>query len=107
MIDTEYPRTQNYYENNCLRMFFVFSLVFPYFLSAFVLSKCPGKKDIFKELRVRFVFFLKIAISKLFFGSNNFVSEGMTGRRFHRTTEVIPRQPWKSKKPPLLPDLFK
>ena len=30
----------------------------------------------------------------------------MTRRRFHRTTEVIPRRPWKSKSP-LLPDLIK
>ena len=42
-----------------------------------MLSKCPGKKDIFKELRVRFVIFPKIIISESFFVSNNFVSEGM------------------------------
>ena len=30
----------------------------------FMLLKCPGKKDIFKELRVRFVIFLKIIISE-------------------------------------------
>ena len=29
-----------------------------------MLSKCPGKKDIFEELRVRFVIFPKIIISE-------------------------------------------
>ena len=29
-----------------------------------MLSKCPGEKDIFKELRVRFVIFPKIIISE-------------------------------------------
>ena len=33
---------------------------FSSFLRDFVLSKCPGKKDIFKELGVRFVIFPKI-----------------------------------------------
>ena len=33
-----------------------------------MLSKCPGKEDIFKELRVRFVIFLIIIISESFFG---------------------------------------
>ena len=28
-----------------------------------------------------------------------FSTPNMTGRRFHRTTEVIPRRPWKSKSP--------
>ena len=42
-----------------------------------MLSKCPGKKDIFKELRVGFVIFPKIIISESFFVSNNFVSEGI------------------------------
>ena len=41
-----------------------------------MLSKCPGKTDNFKELRVRFVIFAKIIISESFFVSNNFVSEG-------------------------------
>ena len=47
-----------------------------------MLSKCPGKKGIFKELRVRFVIFPKIIISEQFFVSNNSVSEskGHTGR---------------------------
>ena len=31
----------------------------------------------------------------------------MTGRRFHRTTEAIPRRSWKSLKTPLLPGLLK
>ena len=43
-----------------------------------MVSKCPGKKDIFEELRVRFVIFPKIFISESFFVSNNFVSEGTT-----------------------------
>ena len=47
--DNDYPLTRNYYENNSLRIIF----------RNFVLSKCPGKKDIFKELRVRFVIFRK------------------------------------------------
>ena len=41
-----------------------------------MLSRCPGKKDIFKELRARFVIFPKIIISEYFFVSNNFASEG-------------------------------
>ena len=41
-----------------------------------MLSECPGKKDIFKELRARFVIFLKIIISEKCFVSYNFVSEG-------------------------------
>ena len=39
-------------------------------------SKCPGKKDIFKKLRVRFVQFSKDNFFKIIFVSNNFVSEG-------------------------------
>ena len=35
-----------------------------------MLSECPGKKAIFKELRVRFVIF------RIFFIGNNFASEG-------------------------------
>ena len=42
-----------FYENNSLR------IIFRTFLRDFVLSKCPQKKDIFKELRVRFVIFQK------------------------------------------------
>ena len=38
-----------------------------------MLSKCPGKKDIFKELRVRFVIIPKIIISEYFFVSSNFL----------------------------------
>ena len=45
-----------------------------------MLSKCPPKKDIFKEfrrvIRVRFVNFPNTIISEQFFVSNNFVSEG-------------------------------
>ena len=41
-----------------------------------MLSKCPGKKDIFKELRVIFVFFPKVIISEYFFVSHIIVSEG-------------------------------
>ena len=41
-----------------------------------MLSKFPGNKDIFKELRVRIRNFPKIIISEYFFVSNNFVSEG-------------------------------
>ena len=39
-------------------------------------SICPGNKDIFRELRVRFVIFPRIIISESFFVCNNFVSEG-------------------------------
>ena len=46
-----------------------------------MLSKCPGKKDIFKELHVRFVIFRKIIIADSFFVSNNFVSEGKLAKR--------------------------
>ena len=41
-----------------------------------MLPKCPGETDVFKELRVRFVMFQKIIISKTVFVSNNFVSDG-------------------------------
>ena len=51
-----YPLTRNYYENNSLR------IIFAIITRDFVLSKCPGKKDMFKELRVRFVTFPKINI---------------------------------------------
>ena len=44
-----------------------------------MLSKCQGKKDISKELRVRFVIFSNTIISESFFVSNNFVSEGKQG----------------------------
>ena len=39
-------------------------LFFSLFLRDSVLLKCPGQKDIFKELRVRFVIFPKIIISE-------------------------------------------
>ena len=35
--------------------------------------------------------------SRKLFGSNSF-RPNMTGRRFHRTTEAIPRRPWKAKR---------
>ena len=41
-----------------------------------MLLKCSENKDIFKELRVRFVIFPKIIISEKFIVSNNFVSGG-------------------------------
>ena len=43
-----------------------------------MLSKCPGKKDIFKELRVRFLILPKIIISEQFLVSNHF-----RGRKRH------------------------
>ena len=56
-LGRNYPPTRNYYENNSLRIIFRI-------FEDFELSECPGKKDIFKELRVRFVIFPKIIISK-------------------------------------------
>ena len=41
-----------------------------------------GKKDMFKELRVRFAIFPKIIISEKFFASNNFVERGYTPNIF-------------------------
>ena len=52
-----------------------------------MLSKCPGKKDIVKKLRVRSVIFLKIIILEMFFVSNIFVSEGI--REIPNTVIVI------------------
>ena len=37
---------------------------------------------------------------------DTFSTPNMTGRRFHRTADMIPRRPWKAKAP-LLPDLLK
>ena len=62
-----------------------------------MLSKCPGKKDIFKELRVRFVNFLKIIILELFFVSNNFMLEGIlwrSGSKFSIELELLKRDFW-------------
>ena len=53
-----YPLTRNYYENNSLR------IIFRNFLRDFELLKFPGKTDFFKELRVKFVIFVKINISE-------------------------------------------
>ena len=44
-----------------------------------MLSKCPGKKDIFKELRVRFVIIPKIIISEYFFVSKIFLCQRVVG----------------------------
>ena len=65
------PLTRNDYENHSLRLFFAITS------RDFVLSTCPGNKDILKELRVRFIIFPEIIVSEYFFASNNFVSEGM------------------------------
>ena len=54
-----------------------------------MLSKCPGKRDIFEELRVRFAMFPKISISGLFFVSNNFVSEGIWDSWIHLSMGVL------------------
>ena len=53
-----YPLRRNYYEKNDPR------IIVSEFLKDFELFKFPGKKDFFKELRVKFVSFAKIIISE-------------------------------------------
>ena len=60
-LKSTYPLTRNCYANNSL------IIIFRNYLRDFVLSKCPGKKDIFKELRVRFLIYPKIIISEYLF----------------------------------------
>ena len=57
----KYPLTRNCYKNDSLR------IIIRNFLRRFALSKCPGKKDIFKELRVRFVIFFENNYFKIIF----------------------------------------
>ena len=49
----------------------------------FELAKSPGKKGIFRELRVKFGIFCKIIILEYFFVSNNFVSVGIEKYFWH------------------------
>ena len=43
-------------------------------------TKLPGNKDVFKELRVKFVIFAKIIDFRKIFVNNNFVSGGISGK---------------------------